>query len=550
MARRRASEGSGSFAFPLVPDDEPSPGSPLPPEGPGALAELFGRIGARLRAMPRRRLVATGLVLAVLAAGGVATNLALQTMSRERTDALLVTAPGGVVGLDHVPAVVWRDAAVRPRPIAVMDGLLVVASDRTGGLTVQALDPQDGAPRWTVLVDDAYTCGEGVPVPGREVSAVAELVCVTGVNQTGVVVIDGHGKIVAQRALAGRTASGTVAVAPGGALLRVDRVGPESPAPQLRDGVISGPLVTRDARVRLEDAVTGATRWVATVAGGSAPAGTSGDGLGQCQNVAGDDGAVTVEPEGGWAINMGARRVWVSACGLDATFDLATGDVVLTREAFAPQELPYSPAVTELDAGGYAIQATGDQRPVGAVDTVTMVYSGAGRFVGDVDGVVAPVSVNDGSPTDLMLTTGSAGFSAYDAADAHLVWKRAVDDVGYPVARTRHVVVAVKGAGLVGLDAATGRSLWTNPLWQQRPGAQNGIGASGLIKVVTDGERVVLFETEDGSWSSNLPFAVTMTALDVATGATLWTARTTEVLPESVGGHLYRFEQDAVVALG
>lgn len=542
------------------------PGAELPPDegdagGPDAPDVPRSRLRDTLRRVPRRRVIAAAAVAALALGAGVG----VVAVRDHRVAARLATASGGVVALDHAPRARWRVELDHPRPVAVMRGLLVVAaqpadvSEGTDGITLEGVSLTDGRARWTTTVPGALTCGGGSALaePHQDrVGTADELVCVTGTALDHVVVVGSDGTVTSTRPIEGRGADETLFPAPDGTLLRVEQDGSPSSVPGLRDGVLpytlDGPLVTRGAQVSLEDAVTGGTVWQAVLEGRTAPAGTALWDAGFCLTGTGEDASLHLDLDTSPHVELGARTVWVAACGLDATLDLATGALLHGKNPFAPGYRLWNRAVQPLDGVGYAVELTDDAVPGGSGDVTSRLFRDDGTVVGDVPGAADNPWASDGTPATVVLTHRVAALSAFDAQSAAERWTTRVV-AGTPLlARTASTVLLVSGDELVALDARTGRTRWKNPFWESDPdlGASAQTGPAAIFDVLTDGRRAVLVETlPDETGAPSAP-NLRWTAFDLATGHVAWTATSTEGWPAAIAGHLVRLDPDAVVGLG
>ncbi|WP_425956163.1 PQQ-binding-like beta-propeller repeat protein [Xylanimonas sp. McL0601] len=543
-----------TVTFDLEPEDEAPSGVPddAHARGTDPRPSVAGRVARTVRAWsPRRRFVVAGTLVGLAVAGFGAVRV-VDAVHDQTLRARVATAPGGVVSLAHAPARLWRTEIDHPEPLALMDGLLVVSerASTTGsgigdGLTLKALDPDDGHVRWSTTVGGARSCGTA-PGPtgwGRDVGTAAELVCLTGPAGGRVVVVGEGGRVTAERALRGRTA-GEVALAVPGAVLRVSRVGSPVPAPPFVDGALSAAFATRDLRVRLEDAQTGAERWAATVPGSSAPAGTAIDTMYLCSHWSADAAEVeTVDDQSGLSSDIGARRVSLRACGIAATVDLATGAIVQRVDPFDPSA-GWDPGAVPLDGAGYATRLPSD----GSGVEVDRIWREDGSLVSDVVGPVALPSSTDGSPADVLLTNGLQGLAAFDPADATKLWVHASQGA-VPIARSARVLVVAVGGDVVALAPRTGRELWNRPVLAPEPDSSGH--PEQLVRAFTDGHRVVLVGLLNGGFlDGDGNGDVWLHALDLSTGELLWRVERRGPLPQSIGGRLYEVGADAVVALG
>lgn len=567
--------------FDLEPDDE-LPHPPVEGARPSAPANVpeppHARRRPRLSTRARRRVVAGAAALAVGLASAGAATWSYRSGVDLRLSEQLAVAPGGASGLAHAPLADWSASVDRPRPVAVMDGLVVVEEHPDSidgkGITMEAVDPTSGRVRWTAVVPEGSYCGTvagAATAVGPQVGTTDAVVCLTGTSQDGVAVVRPDGRVTTRR-IDGRVSTGLYLPVPGGRLLRVEAVGtaPRYPAlkPDTLPPTLDGPLVTRDLQVRLEDASTGGTVWDIVVPGAHVPAGTVVWDPQQC--VAQPDGNAPerIEPDGTWMSDVGASIAWLSTCGTDVSIDLATGAILQQRSQFDPGYQPWLRPVQSLDGGGYTVEDpqrggtyTVTLDPGGGWSTTwdapsaeptTHVYRRDGSTVGTVEGSVAQPWATDGSPGDLLFTTRKAGVSAYSVDDATRQWTAgASGDV--LLLRSAGVVLLGTTAGVRAVDARTGAQRWDDPIWNIASMTSSGIqlGLGGLVGVFTDGRRVVLVEaTSDGGLSPQNAADRRWTALDLATGRTDWVATVGGSVPQSIAGRLVRFDDHAVVGLG
>ncbi|WP_165350378.1 PQQ-binding-like beta-propeller repeat protein [Xylanimonas protaetiae] len=478
----------------------------------------------------------------VLAGSGIAA--AVDVVRGHELRDRLVTAPGGVVGLAAAPAERWRTALDHPRALAIMDGLLVVAetvpNQAFGQVVLDALDPDDGAVRWSTRIGDAHDCGAAPgPVGGWApgVGTADTVVCLTGPGADGVVVVVGAGgAIVADRQLAG-SAPGEYDLAAPGAVVRVSRVGPPAVAPLAADGALTEDFTTRDMLVRLEDAVTGAERWSTTVPGATAPAGTRVDRMTPCVTWSGSGTPEVTSDENGLSSDVGAQHATLEACGVSVTLDLATGAVMRSVDHFDPDQA-WDPDVRPLDGGGWATGV-----PAAAVaGWTTRVQRDDGTVVGVVDGAVRAPLATDGSPADVLLTD-THGLTGVDPADTSELWNQPGAHP-QPLVRADGVVVVAFETSVVAVDARTGRELWRKDAFLA------DVRGELLATAFTDGRRAVIAEQVGDLPADGAPGTLRLRALDLATGDVTWSEEKTAPVPQAVGGRLYELSDDAVTALG
>ena len=312
----------------------------------------------------------------------------------------------------------------------------------------------------------------------------------------------------------------------------------------LVDGALSEAFTARDLVVRLEDAVTGDVRWETTVPGATAPAGATQDQVGQCLewDDAGPGDDVSDRTSGyGWDISV--RWLWISACGISASLDLATGEIVRSVNPFEPGAYGWDDRVVALETGDYATRSD----EVGSGESYH-VWRQDGTVAGDIPGGPVLPTATDGSRADVLLAIGFHGLAAYDPADLSELWTRP-SAAAWPYARTEHVLVTQDGTAVMGLDPRTGQTLWESDAFDARPDASGH--PEQVYQAFTDGRLVVLMTLLNGGIVNDDGTAdVRMRALDLATGTLRWTAERTAPLMQPIGGRLYEFATDAVVGLG
>ncbi len=579
----------GSFVFHLEPDENDDLVEEVPRE-PSRLERAAGAARARVRAWPRRRVVAVATVLGVGLAGTVGA-LTVTAAARQRAWAqVATTTPGAVLDLGHAPVEAWRVPIAGPMPIGLVDDVLVVQSnqgDADEGPSLYGVDLEEGEIVWTAAAPGASGCSVGATTAytltyAPRVDRGDVVVCLDEFNRRASV-IDGDGTVVAQRELddappepsqddvaSGYYPWGAHRAYPtsDGGLLRFDRMGPaaKEPAAVVDDPVevepgaegvqvypnrtvtLQEPLVLPPYRARLEDAATGEVRWETVLEADELPAGSQiSEGSG-CMWIDFDGPVFSLD---GWANDVLSRTtVWTGMCGIDAVLDLATGEVLQRRDTSADgylrQSLPTIPLADGLSADISHEELDGD----GVPESMRIVRDD-GTVVGDVPGFVTPLLATDGPGSALLLAVDpdGAGVSAYDVTDAHRVWRSTAVGQGQGVVRTTDVVVVTDGRTVAGLSHETGETLWTHELYESGQDS----GASGWYPVVdalTDGRRVVVVvPTSVSDFFDPTVGEKRTVALDLASGRVAWTTVGTDPAPQPIEGRLYRFDTDAVVAL-
>ncbi|WP_425955604.1 hypothetical protein [Xylanimonas sp. McL0601] len=608
MARRR--DPGKNVEFDLLPDDEDASGAgrfAAPSAGPEAVlpgwppapgpdeaghgGRRFGPPGGadRTATRRRRRAVAVFAALAVAVASGAAATASYRSAADYYLLERLASAPGGVVGLDRPPMERWSTAVAEPTPVAVLDGLLVVDSrgDPSNGTTLHGIDPRSGRVRWSVRLPGVVDCGSRprhflygpiLTFDRPSVDVVDKLACLTGEQQNGVVVVGPGGRILAKREIADRAAAAFLAVGQGGTLVRVDVVGGPDEVPAVRDGaaspspdgaispVLDAPLVVHDRRIRLEDAVTGAALWTTTVPGSTVPERTP-LGSSPCLAALDDTLPAVVAASLGSRYDRSGRTAWYSTCGIDVALDLATGAVLSTHLAVEPALQGFGSPVRSLGDGAYVVEdptpgkgsvtiaadggvtTTWEQQE--GVDPVVHLFRPGGQGLGEVAGTVLSPLATDGSHDDLLITTGTEGTSVYDAFDATQRWTDPGSAMELLV-RSARTLVTSTGTDITARDPGTGARLWRTVPWDPANTWSGGpLGLDGIVAVYTDGRRAVLVEAlNDFGRSPDGGTDRRWTAIDLASGAREWRATVGGRVPTAIAGHLYRFDDDAVVGLG
>jgi hypothetical protein len=588
VARRR--DPSESVRFDLEPHDEDALGD----EHLSAPAEDAPRYRPPRAADPaaarrRRWTVVVSAVCAVLVAAAAAAAASYRSAADHYLLERLASAPGGVVGLDRPPTERWSTSLAAPTPVAVLGGLLVVASqgDPSDGATLHGIDPRTGHVRWHVRLPGVVDCGAGpralafrgpmVMASRTDVETVGTLACLTGEQRDGVVVVAPGGRILAKRPIADREDGELIGLGPNGTLLRVDVVGGPDAAVTYRDGapspspdgaitpVLDVPLVVHDRRIRLENAVTGAALWTTTVTGSTVPEGTA---LGsRCILPLNVDLPASLAAGLASTYARTGSTAWYSTCGIDVTLDLATGAVLTSHAGVNATYQVFGSPIRPLGSGASAVQAQADSTesvtigPDGGVSTTAEAPDGAdpevelfgpgGRGVGEVTGNVLTPWATDGSGAAVLVTAGAAGTSVYDAVDASRRWTNP-GSAAELLVRSADALVLSSGVDITARDARTGARLWRSVPGDPGHGWSGGpFGPDGIVAVYTDRRQAVMVEALDDD--GRTPQSDTdrlWTAVDLTTGARKWRATAGGPVPTAIAGHLYRFDVDAVVQLG
>ncbi|ACZ31729.1 hypothetical protein Xcel_2715 [Xylanimonas cellulosilytica DSM 15894] len=583
MARRRA-EGT-SFTFDLEPDDGEELFTELPVE-PSRFARVAGAARARVRAWPRRRVVAVGTAVAVVVAGGLgAAALTMQAQHRSWVQ-VAQTAPGAVVDLGHAPVEAWRVELEFPTPVGLVGETLVVRGrmwGSSGGVgPLHGVDLAAGRLLWTTPAPEYAECsvgGASLWIAATQRVERGDVVVCLASDRRSVTVVDAAGQVLASRDLAGgywddpAQASAVdpldpyasygehrVLVTRDGGLLRIDRIGAPLPPPSfsvpdgedLTGGIptmtLLTPLVTRDLRVRLEDAVTGETRWETIVDSVDLPAGAEVANGSPCMGWEANGGPA-VAADQSWSDDVGPHTLATTMCGLDVTIDLATGEILEQQDVFEPDYQPWRASSTPLVDGGWGEIGFDADRDGQVQDVTTRIMRPDGSVVGVVPGVVFPPLATDGPASALLVAVSGTGtgVAAYEADDASLRWRDGSLASPRVLARTTQAVVVSDGAIVMALDRETGARLWKHALYGDTIVQPDG--GYGIVDALTDGRYVsVVTPATQGSYTDPMTGDKTTTTLDLATGKVVWASTSDDPAPYPIAGRLYRFDHDGVVA--
>ncbi|MFE4464632.1 PQQ-binding-like beta-propeller repeat protein [Oerskovia sp. NPDC056781] len=480
------------------PDTPPDDAAPAAPHGVGTSGDEDGVVPVPRapRVHRRRRLVVTGVAgTLVLVLGGLT---ALDTVRARQAEALLRTAPGGVVGLTQPPDEVWSVDTGEAWPTLAGDLLLVPVD---GALV--AHDLTSGEEVWRRADLGRSRCGTFVARP-EGATALSTITCVSGGSledlvpshptrpPTTVSVLGRDGRTLAERDL--DASRGSTEVLADGDLVRA-----------ARDD--QGLVVT------VEDARTGDVRWTRSV-----PA----------DDVAGDDGTCETSVEGVMVDDREsvyffdvAGTISVRGCRVGATFSPG-GDLLSSGD---------DAYVEGLADGRFTRTA------IGRTGTDVLDAEGA-VILRDVSEVLDPLATDGTAPPLLFVRSGS-GLAAL-AEDGHQVWAfpRYTAQV---LLATRDMTVVGTFPGAVAIDNVTGEELWT---W--RASERGGSSSSDVSAAFAGhGSLTVVLGTQPGSgarWSS----------IDLADGSTRWEEPLT-VEPYgflAVGGRLLVLDGQRILRLG
>ncbi|MFJ2298851.1 PQQ-binding-like beta-propeller repeat protein [Oerskovia paurometabola] len=478
------------------PDTPPDGAAPVAADGAGARGGEDGIVPAPRdpRVQRRRRLVVTGVAGAlVLVLGGLT---ALDVVRARQADALLRTAPGGVVGLTQPPEEVWSVDTGETWPAFVDDLLLLGLED-----ALVAHDLSTGKLSWRREELAGFRCGTMGPAAGLP-SRTSFITCLGGGGpvdvfprepSTTVAVVGSDGEVLARRDL--DPSRGASEVLPDGDLVRAVRNGAN--------------LV-----MTVEDARTGEARWTRTV-----PQVEPGEGPGPCE-LTQEDGSTVEDRESLYFLSL-AGVISVVGCGVDASLT-EQGEILSGADQ----------GFTRLLRDGRLARTSRDGRETDVLDKEgTLLWS-----TGDV--VTEPL-VTDGTAPPLLFTQGGSGFTAIDAGGREL-WSfpRYATRV---LLVTKDLTVVASYPGAVAIDNATGEEVWTWNASESGGSSTSDVTAAfagrGALTVVVDVEPV-----EGTRWTS----------IDLADGSGRWT---TTIPGEAyafmaVGGKLVSAADGRVAGLG
>jgi len=517
------------------------------------------REAAGRRRRRRTAVVATVSVGVVLVLGGM---LAVDAWHARGDLDRLRNAPGGIEPIPDAPRELWTVETGILSGISVVRGGVVTVED---GEAV-ARDLGSGEVRWRADVGTHGTCGAPAlwTLPSGEPEGT--LVCLTpryddpGDDSTtridpltgerldavgwDLVVLADDGEVLGRRDLT--PDGGRPSVGPGGTVLRVERVGelPEGDGEPVEQDPATGKVVGlpagRDVVVTSEDALTGEERWRYELE--FAPGAS-----GSCIAWSGENGEETrADLENLWALADGGFAR-VEGCGISAWFD-ASG----TR--LDVPENPNDGIVRLADGSLYRDPESGGMDWGNAIGTdapfrpAVLDAQGAVRWT--PPGSLYLPEATDGSAPDLLLGRDGFELVAWDTAGTER-WRTEVVGLPVTVGAVAGGVVVVPGTSgtLEGLDAATGRRVWTLEAADLAlPGPGGVPRTSSPEQFFTDGERVVVTLSDWDAGTSSL------VAVDLADGTVAWREEPTPDGGTSwavpLRGALLRMSETAVTRVG
>jgi outer membrane protein assembly factor BamB len=560
--RRRAAQAD-RHTFELVDDGFAADAGPEAESGrdPGLDAERGGSDGPdhvqRAGRRRRRRLVAASAVVVVAVLGGMVTVDAAQS----RADlARLREALGGVAPMASAPQEVWTLDVV-PNGLELFQGAVVTAE----GGDVTAYELATGQERWRTDVGESAYCGSTLLGYGYGAVATArdDLVCLVGgpdplappapptdvapttpAVASAAAVLDADGGVVGRREL--DAADGAAVPGPDGSLVRTLRVG-EVPAEQgaeLEVDPTTGEPTTvpqgRDVVVVLEDAVTGEERWRHELP-------FAVDYAWRCVSWTLDERSSTgasralADLENMWAITVG-DVVQVDGCGVSAWFG-PDGTRLDDPQNSSDSVTPLADGALYRDPTGQGWWGYGGTPPEGA--PAVLAADGSVRW--EPPGPIVLPRSSDGRDLGLRLVRDDGVLTAYgDDGEARWSTPGAVvpDEV---LTLAGGVVVASRDSQLVGLDARTGRELWTleSSALLDPTGDADDTRYLGYPTAFTDGEHVIV-GVQDGSGRIQQ-----LVAVDLTDGEVAWRTELGEnAWPLAVQGALLVVGEGSVTRLG
>ncbi len=456
---------------------------------------------------PRRGrvLVASAGVLALLLGGAVVVD----TVRSRAQDDRLAVARGGVLPLPVAPSTLWTVEA--PIGAASVPGALVTVV----GEVAVGLDLDTGAELWRTALGADASCGSSSWLPDRHETD--DLVCVTGQEPARVLVLDRDGQVLADREL--DPSRGLAVPGPGVDLVRVVRTGDAVGDGEVLDvdpstGETEPVEDGRDVVVRLEDAVSGEVRWEETV--------PFEPDTWRCSTWEGDEARATRESL--WVIG-GGRTFTVTGCGVSASYDTSG------QRLDDPGTL--DDRVMEAVGGGFLRVA--DTRHGGVEESELFGPDGS---VVRVPGEILDPQSTDGGDVDVRLVVEpGAAARAVDGSGGEAWTIEGTVRPDQVLAHAAGVVVVSSNGGTAGLDAATGRELWSRAAEEDRY----------VLRAMTDGASVIIARARSDGMSS-----VQVQAIDLRDGSLVWEIDDTSLrgYPMTVQGRLFLWTGNSITRIG
>ncbi|MBL0887815.1 hypothetical protein [Myceligenerans indicum] len=445
-------DGHGSadrVVFELEDDGESAPRASG--DGPGSGDDPAVRSGPVRRWWRRRR----WWVVAALVLGLVVVVAADEVGERRERVERLAAAPGGVLSLADPPSERWRVAGV--------SGTWPSAKLVVGTLGADVVGVEPGSGQVTEDFGPAATtrCG---PEVGRPTSPV----CVSGDRVPG----------------------------PAGTYLTAVRVGPEPADSPVSSACEDGECqwfgaVThgRDVRVQATDVVTGEVRWRRTVRFRT---------VSRAEHCA-DGDELDVESV---TLTATEHTILVKGCGIDAW--MAANGRVIERARTVRGDVEVLPRPD----GGYRALAR-----QGAMHTgLTLMFAPDGSGLRDASGAVLDPVATDGSPDAVTLVQRGARLLRV-GPEGRIIWDVEQSAELFLVRTVREGVLVDKDGVAIGVDLASGRTLWRTDVGVPGAGAWNGYANEVSF---TDGRRVMIMVDDPSSGRRAV-------ALDVRSGEERWT---------------------------
>lgn len=469
----------------LGPDAARAPGAP------GGRAPGGRTPGApRPRRRPRRRWrLAAGLAV-LLVAGSVISGV----RARDRA-AHLAALPGMLAPLDAAPRELWRTQLRGWGDVAAVGGdILLFGPDFDRAPAVELLAGATGRPRWVAPLPEIGIGSEVRCSPLGDPARPVRVVCRLASAPARLVVLDARtGRRVADRAMDSDNSS-------------VTSIGD--------DLVVAEVLSDGRVEVTRQDPVTGTARWTFRSA---RPLRTPGVGP-SWFDVSVQHGVIVANGPVAWAFAPDGTVL--------GEWHLPGGDSAVTGG--------WGLDISVLPDGRFAVGQSGG---VGLSDAQYGTVSVSDARDGfPIPGPVLQPVVDDGSAPGVLFTrpTSRGGLAALDFATGRLLWEAGSEPWGDAlVLDARLVAVAVRR--LTALDARSGRLLWSVDV----PAGNHA------QQVLTDGREILvpMLGTERGA---------VLVAIDPADGRTRWTTPlpTGTSRLEPVAGRLLALADRDLVALG